>query len=115
MARARAQRSRKRSPLSAAARGYDYAHQKLAAILLAAWQPGDPCTDCGKPMWQRWRIRSDGKRVSAIHLAHNEDRTGYRGLQHDTCNLRDGAVRGNRARGTVTADATVTVRHSRQW
>ena len=58
------------------ARGYGTAHQQLRARLLAQWTPGDPCARCGKPMWKRDRI----------DLGHTDDRTGYRGLEHDTCN-----------------------------
>ena len=107
---------------SASARGYGRSHQKLAAQLLNAWQPGDPCARCGQPMWQRWRIRSDGQQVSAIHLGHTPDRTGYTGLEHDTCNLADGARRGNQARGrrrravkAGTVPAWVPLTTSRNW
>jgi hypothetical protein len=81
-------------------RGYHYQHQKLRAALLARWQPGDPCARCGLPMWhkQRWL---NGKLIAAIHLGHTADRTGYTGLEHDTCNEADGATRGNRMRGMV--------------
>lgn len=113
-ARGRRRRRTPRTQASTSARGYGYAHQKIAAALLAAWQPGDLCTKCGRPMWQRWRLRGDGVLVSAIHLGHTDDRTGYEGLQHDNCNLRDGAVRGNRARGERAMDVKA-VRPSRAW
>lgn len=113
-ARVRWRKPRKRAQGSTSARGYGYQHQKLAGALLAAWQPGDLCTKCRRPMWQRWRLRSDGVLVSAIHLGHTDDRTGYEGLQHDNCNLRDGAVRGNRARGERAMDVKA-VRPSRAW
>lgn len=108
MAVAAARRRPRRKPhqLSAAARGYGYLHQKIRAALIAAWTPGDPCTRCGQPMWGPPR---------KIHLGHTEDRTAYTGLEHEACNTSEGASRGNRARATVTAAATVTVRHSRQW
>jgi hypothetical protein len=32
-----------------------------------------------------------------LHLDHNEDRTGYRGMVHASCNIRDGARRGAKA------------------
>jgi hypothetical protein len=51
----------------------------------------------------------------AIHLGHNDDRTAYTGLEHASCNLRDGAKRGNAMRATATATMTVTVKPSRAW
>ena len=118
-ARKRWRKPRNRAQASTAARGYGYAHIKLAAALLAAWQPGDLCTRCGKPMWQRWTVTRSGRRVSAIHLGHTDDRTAYRGLEHAACNLRDGAVRGNRARTTANGATAIggaaAVRPSRAW
>lgn len=61
-------------------RGYDANHDQLRAQLIAAFQPGQPCAHCGQPMHSADRL----------DLAHNQDRTGYRGLAHAACN------RGNR-------------------
>ena len=106
----RRRRPRKRAQASAAARGYGYAHQKLRAALLAQWQPGDPCTRCGGPMWGPPRL---------IHLGHTDDKLSYRGLEHEHCSTSDGATRGNRMRATVRGeramDAVMTVRPSRAW
>jgi hypothetical protein len=33
-----------------------------------------------------------------LELDHTEDRTGYRGIAHASCNARDGARRGNALR-----------------
>lgn len=79
-------------------RGYGSQHQNLAENLLTAWCPGDLCTRCHRPMWHRWMINRAGKKVSAIHLAHTPDRSGYEGLQHASCNTSEGASRGNRMR-----------------
>ena len=114
----RRRRPRVRVQASAGARGYGHDHRKLAAALLAAWQPGDRCARCGEPMWQRYRVTPSGRMVSAIHLGHNDDRSGYRGLEHDTCNLRDGAVRGNRARVMAAGKRSMVrtaIRQSRVW
>ena len=100
---------RKRAQASASARGYGYAHQKLRAALLAQWQPGDPCSRCGGPMWGPPR---------KIHLGHTDDKTAYRGLEHERCNTADGASRGNRARATATAERATGMslpRQSRAW
>jgi hypothetical protein len=91
-------------------RGYGWSHVKAQRAYLAAWKPGDPCTRCGQPMWQRWRIDSRGRRVSALHLAHTPDRQAYEGLQHAYCNTSEGATRGNQIRGQAKRWA-----QSRQW
>jgi hypothetical protein len=109
-----------------AQRGYAGLHQAEQKRRLALWRPGDPCARCGHPMWQRWMIVK-GRRVSAIHLGHTDDRTAYRGLEHAHCNLSDGATRGNRMRGqrraitktAISSTYAVTIppplRTSRQW
>jgi len=83
-------------------RGYGYGHVKILHDAIARWRPGDLCTRCGYPMWNRWMLDRRGRKVSAIHLAHTPDRTGYEGLQHAHCNTSEGAARGNRARGVRT-------------
>ncbi|HET7689321.1 MAG TPA: endonuclease domain-containing protein [Nocardioidaceae bacterium] len=49
---------------------------------------GQPCHLCGQRMWPHQKLALD----------HTEDRSGYRGMVHATCNNRDGAQRGNRLR-----------------
>lgn len=105
----RRRRPRKRAQASASARGYGYAHQKLRAALLAQWQPGDPCTRCGRPMWGPPR---------SIHLGHADDKQSYRGLEHAACNTADGARRGNAARVKAAVPhgmALIHPRQSRAW
>jgi|SwirhisoilCB1_FD_contig_31_10443577_length_746_multi_5_in_0_out_0_1 hypothetical protein len=99
------------------ARGYGSSHQALRARLLAAWKPGQPCARCGQPMWHRWKLDQYGRRVTALHLGHTDDRRGYTGLEHDTCNLRDGQAKTtviNRARGTLTPRQIAAIRY-KQW
>jgi hypothetical protein len=108
-------------------RGYGSPHQKRQNADIARWQPGDVCTRCGQPMWHRWMRSRNGKIISAIHLAHTPDRSGYEGLQHAQCNTSEGATRGNRMRGQRRAVAkaaasrvpavtvTAPLRTSRQW
>lgn len=98
-------------------RGYGAAHVALRARLLKAWKPGQPCARCGQPMWHKWKLNAMGKRVTALHLDHNDDRTGYRGLSHDTCNERDGQRKTaaiNRARGGLTQRQLAAIQF-RQW
>lgn len=60
-------------------------HKKARAALLAAFQPGDPCCLCGKPMYPPTRL---------LHADHWPNSDQYRGLAHARCNVRDGARRG---------------------
>ena len=83
-------------------RGYGSPHQRRQRQSLAAWKPGDQCAHCGQPMWYRWLIDGTGHRVSAMHLAHNADRTGYLGLAHAFCNLSDGGRRAQAQRSVTT-------------
>lgn len=59
-----------------ASRGYNAAHDAKRAELLAAFRPGQPCALCGQPMASK----------ANLDLAHNEDRTGWKGLSHRECN-----------------------------
>lgn len=61
---------------STTGRGYGSQHQRIREQLLEQFTEGDPCAICGRPMV--------GKR--GLDLAHNEDRSGYRGLSHASCN-----------------------------
>lgn len=67
------------------ARGYGHPHQRERARQLHA-AAGRPCAHCGLPM------QAD----QLLDLAHTDDRAGYRGMAHASCNRRDG---GQRARG----------------
>ena len=58
------------------ARGYGPRHRAIRQQLIAQWTQGDPCALCGHPMLDSARL----------DLAHNEDRSGYKGLAHAACN-----------------------------
>jgi len=89
-----------RMQASPTARGYGPAHRQLRARLLSAWQPGDPCARCGKPMWYRWMLDQRGRKVSAIDLGHldGSGKTQHAGLEHRQCNRGAGARITNRIR-----------------
>lgn len=76
---------RKQKTATTTARGYGYTHQKARAQAVAAYQPGDPCSRCGRTMWGD---------PSGLDYDHNDDRTGYRGLAHRHCNRSAGGRKG---------------------
>lgn len=65
-------------------RGYDSQHKRLRAALLPTAY-GQACTRCGRPMLHG----------QELHLDHDDDRSGYRGFSHASCNTRAGAIKSN--------------------
>lgn len=102
-----------------AQRGYGAGHQALRKRLLAAWTPGQPCARCGQPIWHLYAISpSTGRRVSVVDLGHRDGKNGYHGLEHRTCNRRDGQAKTtaiNRARGSALSRRTMAAIRIRQW
>lgn len=94
-----------RSRLSSTQRGYGPAHRKARAKWKAriAQDGGTQCCICG--YWvdpdEQW------------HLDHTEDRTGYRGVAHARCNIRDGAKRGRTKQDEPARPSSFT--SLRQW
>jgi hypothetical protein len=87
---------------STTARGYGYDHQRLRAALLP-YAYGTLCPKCGLTM-------RPGERLD---LGHNDDRTGYTGMEHASCNRRDGANKTNaQRRGETNTEPPHT---SRSW
>jgi len=68
-------------------------HERIRRYLLSQYHPSAPCCYCRLPL---------GDDVSQIHLAHTDDRLGYRGLAHAKCN------EGNRAAYFLNRDAVRT-------
>ena len=91
-------------------RGYGTIHVHALKAARAAWYPGQPCAQCGRPIWQLWHIDSAGRRISLVDLGHTPDRSGYIGLCHRYCNRAEGASRGNRMR-----QAAVAMASARRW
>lgn len=81
-------------------RGYGYSHQVLRRALLPGAY-GTPCPRCGERM----------QPGQPLDLDHTEDRTGYRGMAHATCNRRAGAHKTNAQRRGETAPPST----SRPW
>lgn len=84
-------------PGGTAARGYGHEHQRIRRALLPTAY-GKPCTRCGKPMLPG----------QPLDLDHTDDRSGYQGFAHRSCNRSAGAVKRNAGRGVNTIS-------SRRW
>lgn len=78
------------SKASSTARGYGSRHRRARTAAIAQLQDGQPCARCGRPM-----LRSD---AAQLDLDHDDDRTGYRGLAHRSCNRRAGQAKAVRQR-----------------
>ena len=87
-------------------RGYGWAHQQARVEALAAMPDGQLCTRCRQPMW-----RAD---ADSLHLDHTDDRSGYRGLAHASCNTRAGQAKAMASRQRRAA-TTRTSKRSRNW
>lgn len=74
-------------PGGTTARGYGHDHQKLRAALLP-YAYGQACTRCGRTM----------QPGQALDLDHTDDRSGYSGFAHRSCNRSAGAIKGNATR-----------------
>lgn len=79
-------------------RGYGAEHQRIRKATISSAY-GTPCTRCGHPM----------ELGQALDLDHLDDRSGYRGWSHSTCNRAAGARKVNNRRSKTQA---VT---SRDW
>lgn len=85
---------------------YGADHRALRrALLPTAW--GTPCARCGNPLLYG----------QAVDLGHNDERGGWNGFEHASCNRAAGARKGNRRRAEalrarrerVTMNTTVAV------
>jgi hypothetical protein len=86
------------------------AHKRTrkAALAVLARSPGQPCARCGQPMyaWQK------------LDLDHTDDRRGYLGLSHASCNRRAGqAITASilRARGAALTPRQLAAIRLKQW
>ena len=96
--------TRARATGSTTQRGYGWTHQQTRRHALEDLRrhDGQPCPRCSKPMWHT--------HAKQLDLDHTEDRTGYRGLAHATCNRRAGQAKAMRLRA-----ANKPERRSRDW
>lgn len=97
-----------RVQLSREARGYGAGHKRARRDALDELRrnDGQPCARCGRPMWH----------ADAAHLDldHDDQRTGYRGLAHRSCNRRAGQAVSAAGRRARRAGPAPTPR-SRAW
>jgi hypothetical protein len=92
---------------STAQRGYGHHHQAERKRRLAVYRPGDLCAHGGEPLMY-WPLAVARRYLDLPHLA---DRSGYLpGLSCRKHNRADGAIRGNRKRGSIKQWAS-----ARQW
>lgn len=90
-----------------AQRGYGSSHQAERQRRLAAYRPGDICAHGGEPLTY-WPLPLARR---YLDLPHTADRSGYLpGLSCRRHNRADGAIRGNRKRGTARRWAS-----ARRW
>lgn len=79
-------RERDRARGTSKERGYGFKH-KILSVQERANAVGKPCCLCGQEM-------AAGEPLA---LDHTEDRTGYRGVAHLSCNAAEGAARAGRS------------------
>jgi hypothetical protein len=76
-------RPRRSSAASADASTGPHKTLRKKLIRALAQRPGQPCARCGQPMYVS----------QLLDLDHTDDRTGYLGLSHRSCNRRAGQVK----------------------
>lgn len=95
------------------ARGYDAEHRKARKAAAALHSAADPCARCGHAL---------GPMGPWLHYDHNDARDGYLGFSHGSepcaicnrrCNVRAGAIEGNRRRELDGEDSAPRPR--RDW
>jgi hypothetical protein len=74
-----------------AAPQYRGRHQQALQQYRAAFTSGQPCAECGHPLYASERM----------HLSHDHINGGYKGLSHMQCNIAEGNRRRAKPRVTV--------------
>ena len=84
-------------------RGYGPRHKRARAEAKKVVDRGEAyCCRCGR--WIDPSLR-DARGLEMWELDHTDDRSGYRGPAHRSCNRRAGAIKGNKQRGQGVAPA----------
>jgi hypothetical protein len=80
-------------------------HRRLRAALVARIKAGEALDCTAKVCVFGYPITNpDGRAPDGLHLGHEENGVDYAGPQHNACNVKDGARRGNaRSRGIAEA------------
>ena len=79
-------------------------HRDLRAHYVRRLKAGEvlTCTATVCVMPSRALVNPNGNQPDGLHLGHEDDGVTYRGPQHNACNVKDGARRGNaRSRGVA--------------
>jgi hypothetical protein len=84
-------------------------HRELRAHYVRRIRAGDAleCT-AAVCLFNRAPITNpNGNARDGLHLGHNDDGVTYAGPQHNACNVRDAAIRGNERSGTRSSSRWV--------
>ena len=87
-------------------KGYGWAHQQARRRAIEDMHDGQRCPRCSRPMWR--------SQARTLDLDHTDDRSGYQGLAHASCNRRAGQAKAMRGRNPP-ARSTEPTRRSRNW
>ena len=79
-------------------------HRDLRAHYVRLIKAGQPlaCTAKVCVLGRAPITNTNGRARDGLHLGHNDDGTTYAGPQHNACNVKDGARRGNAKSRGVT-------------
>lgn len=80
---------------------YGTPHRKARAAALTVTTSSTPCARCGRPLGPEHALDKRGRKIGLWHYDHDE-RGGYLGFSHRTCNQNAGARKGRAMRDRIT-------------